>query len=160
VALLLAAAVSLLLAGALVPLAGSAAWSMYAQDPTPIASGDRVTLTRSGMTLLRDEDEQAPTSCSITRAGESTLLEEAGGQSVDLRTGRFVVAASTAGPVRAGTYDFTCTAGGAGLYAARRIAFGDAALAGVVGVVALAVALALGTLGLVLPRRPVSSWAG
>jgi hypothetical protein len=159
-ALLLVAAVSLVVAGALVSLAGSAAWSMFAQDPAPIASGDRVTVSRSGMTLLRDEGGTGSTSCSITRGGERILLEETRGRSVDLQTGRFVVAASTAGSVRAGTYDFECTAGGTGLYAARRIAFGDAALVGVVGVVALAMGLALGTLGLVLLRRPVSSRAG
>ena len=158
--LLLVAAASLVLSGVLLALAASAAWSMYAQDPTPIASGDRVTLSSSGMTLLRDQGETASTSCAIARGGQRTVLEESAGPDVTLQTGRFVVAASTAGPVAEGTYDFTCTAGGADLYAARRIAFGDAALVGVVGVLLLVLALTLGTLGLVLPRRPVSPPAG
>ena len=58
--------------------------------------------------------------------------------------------AATRGRVPAGTYDFSCSAGGEGLYAARRLALADAALVGAAGLGLLAVSLATGTVAVVL----------
>jgi hypothetical protein len=145
-------------------LAGTALWSMYFQDPSPIAPGDRVTVSPSGMSLLRDEGETAPASCSLTHPGGVRLsLEELPGDSVVLDTGTFQHVAATPGRAPAGTYDFTCSGGGEGLYAARRLALGDAALVGAGGLGMLAFSLAAGTVAVVLTtghRSRVSPRAG
>jgi hypothetical protein len=152
-ALLVAALGALVVALALLGVAGSAAWAMWAQDPYPLASGDRVTLSRSGLSVLRDEGQTADARCTLSRGGLRLVLEDVGPERVDLQTGAFEHLEVTSGPVDPGTYDVTCT-GPPGLYAARRIAYGDALLVGGLGLAVLVVALVIGTLALVARRRP------
>jgi len=136
---------------AVLALAGTALRSMYFQDPAPITPGDRVTTGWSGMSLLRDEGETAPAYCALTSPdGVRVTVEELTGESVVLDTGTFQHVAATRGRVPAGTYDFSCSAGGEGLYAARRLALADAALVGAAGLGLLAVSLATGTVAVVL----------
>ncbi len=70
-----------------------------------------------------------------------------------LSTGGFQEVAATAGRVPAGTYTLACASGGQGLYAARRLVFGDAAVVGALGLVLLALALGVGTLVVVRRAR-------
>lgn len=136
---------------AVLALAGTALRSMYFQDPAPITSGDRVMVSWSGMSLLRDEGETTPAFCVLTSPdGVGVTVEELTGESVVLDTGTFQHVAATQGRVPAGTYDFSCSTGGEGLYAARRLALADAAAVGAAGLGLLAVSLAAGTVAVVL----------
>lgn len=136
---------------AVLALAGTALRSMYFQDPAPITSGDRVMISWSGMSLLRDEGETTPAFCALTSPdGVGVTVEELTGESVVLDTGTFQHVAATQGRVPAGTYDFSCSTGGEGLYAARRLALADAAAVGAAGLGLLAVSLAAGTVAVVL----------
>lgn len=136
---------------AVLALAGTALRSMYFQDPAPITSGDRIMISWSGMSLLRDEGETTPAFCALTSPdGVGVTVEELTGESVVLDTGTFQHVAATQGRVPAGTYDFSCSTGGEGLYAARRLALADAAAVGAAGLGLLAVSLAAGTVAVVL----------
>lgn len=141
----------------MVGLAANGVWASYAQDPTPVAPGDRVTVS-SGLSLLRDEGGTGPALCELRSDGTVLPLEELAGGHVRLSTGGFQEVAATAGRVPAGTYTLACASGGQGLYAARRLVFGDAAVVGALGLVLLALALAVGTLVVVrrarAPRTP------
>lgn len=147
-------AVSLVMVG----LAANGLWASYAQDPAPVASGDRVTLSSSGLSLLRDEGGTGPALCELRSDGLVVPLEELAGGHVRLSTDGFQEVAATAGRVPAGTYTLACASGRQGLYAARRLVFGDAAVVGALGLVLLALALAVGTLVVVrrarAPRTP------
>ncbi|HEX5524536.1 MAG TPA: hypothetical protein VFX53_13885 [Pedococcus sp.] len=147
-------AVSLVMLG----LAANGLWASYAQDPAPVAPGDRVTVSSSGLSLLRDEGETALAVCELRSDGLVVPLEELAGGHVRLSTGGFQEVAATAGRVPAGTYTLACASGGQGLYAARRLVFGDAGVVGALGLVPLALALGVGTLVVVgrarAPRTP------
>jgi len=149
-------AVSLVMLG----LAAKGLWDSYAQDPAPIAPGDQVTVSGSGLSLLRDEGETGLALCELRGHGVVLPLEELAGRHVRLSTGGFQEVAATAGRVPAGSYTLACASGGQGqgLYAARRLVFGDAAVVGALGLVQLALALGMGTLVVVgrarAPRTP------
>lgn len=142
----------------MVGLAVNGLWASYAQDPAPVAPGDRVTVSGSGLSLLRDEGEMGLALCELRGDGLVVPLEELAGGRVRLSTGGFQEVAATAGRVPAGSYTLACASGGQGLYAARRLVFGDAAAVGALGLLQLALALGVGTLVFVgrarAPRTP------
>ena len=147
-------AVSLVTVG----LAVNGLWASYAQDPAPVAPGDRVTVSGSGLSLLRDEGESGLVLCELRADRLVVPLEELAGGRVRLSTGGFQEVAATAGRVPAGSYTLACASGGQGLYAARRLVFGDAAAVGALGLLQMALALGVGTLVFVgrarAPRTP------
>lgn len=111
---------SLALAAALVRVS-------YVQDPHPVVVGDRLTITASGVSLLADEG--GPARCALL-GDRGTLALEAVGGAVATSTGSWVHAAATPVGVDAGTYTLDCPAESRPLFAAHRVAYLEAGLAG------------------------------
>lgn len=144
-----------LLLGSLAALALTAAlfWVSFFQDPRPVSSGDRVTVTSSGLTLLRDAGDTSSADCRLAGPGGNIGIRPAKGNAVMLNTGEFVAVGHTPLRTSPGTYTLECSSGGEGLYAGHRLGFLQALLVGLLSVALFVVAVAAWITVLVLRRR-------